>query len=213
MPCVTILRKKDYILATIEYPSQLTNGQSRASILALLQNRLSPERYQHCLRVEQTARELAERFGEDVDRAGLAGLLHDYAKEISKTDYIDVIKRNGFDLDLLHYNRGIWHGIVGTWFIKQEVGVTDHLVIQAIEHHTTGDPNMSTLDQIIFVADFIEPERKLESEVKARAAAKTNMREATLIELENTLSYLISNRQIVYPKTLLTYNAFIQPKE
>lgn len=72
---------------------------------------------------------------------------------------------------------------------------------------------MSTLDQIIFVADFIEPERKLEAEVKARAAAKTNMREATLIELENTLSYLISNRQIVYPKTLLTYNAFIQPKE
>ncbi len=198
---------------TIDYPTTLTSGQSRASILALLQNRLSDARYQHCLRVEATARMLAERFGEDVARAGLAGLLHDYAKEIPISDYVDVIKRNGFDLQLLKYNRGVWHGMVGTWFIRNEVGVTDHQVIQAIERHTTGDPEMTTLDQIIFVADFIEPERKLPAEVAARRAAKTNMREATLIELENTLTYLIQNHKIVYPKTLLTYNAFIQPKE
>ncbi|WP_390407032.1 bis(5'-nucleosyl)-tetraphosphatase (symmetrical) YqeK [Lacticaseibacillus jixiensis] len=198
---------------TIEYPSTLTNGRTRQEILALLHNRLNQERFEHCLRVEETARELAERFGEDVDRAGLAGLLHDYAKQVPIADYIDVIKRNGFDLKLLKYNRGVWHGMVGTWFIKQEVGVTDHLVIQAIERHTTGDPQMTTLDQIIFVADFIEPARDLPIEAKAREAAKTSMREATLIELENTLTYLIGKRQVVYPKTLLTYNAFIQPKE
>lgn len=198
---------------TIEYPSTLTNGRTRQEILDLLHNRLNQERFEHCLRVEETARELAERFGEDVDRAGLAGLLHDYAKQVPIADYIDVIKRNGFDLKLLKYNRGVWHGMVGTWFIKQEVGVTDHLVIQAIERHTTGDPQMTTLDQIIFVADFIEPARDLPIEAKAREAAKTSMREATLIELENTLTYLIGKRQVVYPKTLLTYNAFIQPKE
>jgi predicted HD superfamily hydrolase involved in NAD metabolism len=200
-------------LTQIEYPTALTNGRKRSEILALLQNRLDDARYQHCLRVEQTARELAARFGQDVDRAGLAGLLHDYAKQIPNHTYIDVIKRNGFDLDLLNYNRGVWHGLVGTWFIKQEVGVTDRLVIQAIERHTTGDPNMSTLDQIIFVADFIEPARTLPVEDQARVAAQTNMREATLIELENTLQYLIGQRKVVYPKTLLTYNAFIQIKE
>ncbi|WP_461212925.1 bis(5'-nucleosyl)-tetraphosphatase (symmetrical) YqeK [Lacticaseibacillus sp. GG6-2] len=200
-------------MATIEYPTRLTNGQSRAGIIALLQNRLSEDRFQHCLRVESTARELAQRFSEDVDRAGLAGLLHDYAKEIPVSDYEDVIKRNGFDLQLLRYGRGVWHGMVGTWFIRNEVGVTDHQVITAIERHTTGDPEMTTLDQIVFVADFIEPARKLPAEIAARNAAKSNMRQATLIELENTLTYLISNHKIVYPKTLLTYNAFIQPKE
>ncbi|WP_425483992.1 bis(5'-nucleosyl)-tetraphosphatase (symmetrical) YqeK [Lacticaseibacillus absianus] len=182
---------------------------SRAELLNHLHNRLDDARYAHCLRVEETARQLATRFGADVDRAGLAGLLHDYAKQIPNATYRETIVRNGFDQDLLAYNRGIWHGLVGTWFIQQEVGITDKLVLQAIERHTTGDPDMSVLDQIIFVADFIEPARDLPIEAKARDAAATDLDEATRIELENTLVYLIEKRWVVYPKTLLTYNAFV----
>ncbi|WP_262314831.1 bis(5'-nucleosyl)-tetraphosphatase (symmetrical) YqeK [Lacticaseibacillus parakribbianus] len=196
-------------MTEITYPSTLTHGMSRAEILNHLQNRLDEPRYQHCLRVEQTARELAERFNADVDRAGLAGLLHDYAKQVPVSTYEETIVRNGFDPDLLNYNRGVWHGIVGTWFIETEVGITDKLVLQAISRHTTGDPEMTLLDEIIFVADFIEPARALPIEQKAREAAATDMTEATRIELENTLTYLIANRKVVYPKTLLTYNAFV----
>ncbi len=204
-----ILRKKAYILTDLDYPASLTGGHTRAELLALLHNRLDDARYAHCVRVEQTARELARRFGADEARAGLAGLFHDYAKQVPVETYRTLIQRQGFDRALLNYSRGVWHGLVGTWFIKTEVGITDPAVIQAIERHTTGDPEMTVLDQIIFVADFIEPARDLPVEAKCREAAQTSLTEATRIELENTLTYLIAKRQIVYPKTLLTYNAFL----
>ncbi|KRM72865.1 HD superfamily NAD metabolism hydrolase [Lacticaseibacillus brantae DSM 23927] len=146
----------------------------------------------------------------DIDRAGLAGLLHDYAKQISVKDYQNLIQTQGLDPELLNYGRGIWHGLVGVWFIQRELGVSDPEVLQAIVRHTTGDPAMTALDQIIFVADFIEPARDLPGEIAAREAAEHDLLEATLIELTNTLTYLIDNRKVVYPKTLATYNALIK---
>lgn len=192
-----------------EYPTALTHDRSRAAIVAQMHERLDDVRFAHCVRVEATARVLAERFGEDVDRAGLAGLLHDYGKQIPVADYRAVIEREGFDPVLQEYGRGVWHGLVGVWFIQTELGIDDPVVLQAIEHHTTGAPNMTTLDQIIFVADFIEPKRALPAEVAAREAAETDLAEATRIELGNTLTYLIENRRPVFPLTFATYNAFL----
>ncbi len=80
-----------------QYPASLTHGLSRKEILNRLRNRLDQPRYEHCLRVEATAIELAKRFDQDVDRAGLAGLLHDYGKEISVETYKRVIIEDGFD--------------------------------------------------------------------------------------------------------------------
>ena len=179
-----------------QYPASLTHGLSRKEILNRLRNRLDQPRYEHCLRVEATAIELAKRFDQDVDRAGLAGLLHDYGKEISVETYKRVIIEDGFDPKLLQYGRGVWHGVVGIHFIQTEVGITDKQVLTAIARHTTGDPE-------------IEPPRTLPVESTARKAAEPNSEEASRIELENTLTYLIGARQLVYPKTLLTYNAFL----
>ncbi|OHF13791.1 HD domain-containing protein [Lacticaseibacillus rhamnosus] len=192
-----------------QYPASLTHGLSRKEILNRLRNRLEQPRYEHCLRVEATAIELAKRFDQDVDRAGLAGLLHDYGKEISVETYKRVIIEDGFDPKLLQYGRGVWHGVVGIHFIQTEVGIADKQVLTAIARHTTGDPEMTKLDECVFVGDFIEPQRSLPVEAKARKAAETNLEEASRIELENTLTYLIGARQLVYPKTLLTYNAFL----
>lgn len=197
-------------MTDITYPTELTNGLSRDDIIVRLKERLDDARFEHCLRVEKTSRKLATRFDEDIDRAGLAGLLHDYAKQIPVTEYRQVIQNEGFDQALLAYGRGIWHGMVGVWFIEHEVGITDPLVLQAIERHTTGAPTMTPLDEITFVADFIEPARKLDGEVAARKAAETSLSDATLIELQNTLTYLVSTNKVVYPQTLLTYNALIR---
>ena len=134
-----------------QYPASLTHGLSREEILNRLHNRLDEPRYEHCLRVEATAIELAKRFDQDVDRAGLAGLLHDYGKEIPVETYKRVIIEDGFDPDLLQYGRGVWHGVVGVHFIQTEVGITDKQVLTAIARHTTGDPEMTKLDEIIFV--------------------------------------------------------------
>ena len=192
-----------------EYPLTMTGGHTRQELLALMHKRLDQPRLDHCLRVEETSRKLAKRFGVNVDEAGLAGLLHDYAKQVDPADFEAVIKQQGLDPELLNYNRGIWHGLVGVWFIQKEVGVSDPAVLQAIQRHTTGDPRMTDLDMITFVADFIEPARKLDVQAEARKAAKTSLTAATLIELQSTLSYLIEKKAWVYPLTLASYNALI----
>lgn len=192
-----------------EYPLTMTGGHTRKQLIVLMHKRLDQSRFDHCVRVEETSRKLAKRFGVNVDEAGLAGLLHDYAKQVEPADFKAVIKQQGLDPALLQYNRGIWHGMVGVWFIQKEVGVSDPAVLQAIKRHTTGDPHMTDLDMITFVADFIEPERKLAVQAEARQAAEKSLTAASLVELQSTLTYLVEKKARVYPLTLASYNSLI----
>lgn len=192
-----------------EYPLSMTGGHARAELLDLMHQRLDDNRFDHCVRVEQTSRELAAKYGVDVDQAGLAGLLHDYAKQIAPADFVRVIEEQGLGRDLLQYNRGVWHGMVGVWFLQTETGVSDPAVLQAIRRHTTGDPEMTRLDMITFLADFIEPARELEVEKKARHVAKKSLTKACLVELQSTLGFLVSKGALIHPLTLATYNAFV----
>lgn len=192
-----------------EYPLNMTGGHTRAQLLELMHQRLDDARFNHCLRVEQTSRELAEQYDVDVDQAGLAGLLHDYAKQVDPADFVSVIKQEGLDPQLLDYNRGVWHGMVGVWFIQRELGVSDPAVLQSIRRHTTGDPQMTKLDMVTFLADFIEPARELDVEKKARKVAKTSLVKACLVELQSTLTFLVSKSARIHPLTLATYNALI----
>ncbi len=99
---------------------------------------MDENRFAHCVRVSETARTLAKLNGYDEDKAALAGFVHDYAKQIPVEEYIKVIKEEGFDPDLLNWNRAIWHGIVGSWFIKRDLGITDPEILTAVYRHTTG---------------------------------------------------------------------------
>lgn len=192
-----------------EYPLNMTGGHTRTQLLALMHQRLDDARFDHCVRVEQTSRELAAQYGVDVDQAGLAGLLHDYAKQVAPADFEQVIKAQGLGSELLQYNRGVWHGMVGVWFLQAETGVSDPAVLQAIRRHTTGDPEMTKLDMVVFLADFIEPARELDVEKKARHVAKKSLTAACLVELQSTLSFLVSKGARIHPLTLATYNALV----
>lgn len=177
-------------------------------LVAKVKARLSEKRFLHCLRTSITAKELALRFGADPDRAAVAGLLHDYAKEIPEATYQEVITKQGFDLDLLNYSRAIWHGVVGVYFIKTELGVTDPAILQAIKTHTTGSAAMTTLDKVVFVADYIEPARDFEGANLARTAAQTDLTAAVGIELRETLTSLVARQLKIYPETIAAYNVY-----
>lgn len=167
---------------------------------------MDEKRFKHCIGVSETSRKLAELNNYDPDKAALAGFIHDYAKQVSPARFIEVIKEQHFDPDLLNYNRAIWHGIVGSYFIEKELKITDPEILTAIKRHTTADVEMTTLDKIVFVADFIEPGRDFPGVEEARKVAFANLDDGVGFELAHTLDFLITNIKKIYPKTFAAYN-------
>ncbi|KRL90997.1 HD domain protein [Lactobacillus kalixensis DSM 16043] len=181
---------------------------SSDEIIAKEKANMDDNRFEHCVRVSETARKLAKLNNYDEDKAALAGFVHDYAKQVPVEEYRQVIKDEGFDPDLLNWNRAIWHGIVGTYFIKRDLKITDPEILQAVWRHTTADVEMTTLDKIVFMADYIEPGRSFDGVEEARKITFKNLDEGVGYQLAHTLEFLIENRNKVYPRTLQAYNVW-----
>ncbi|AUI71464.1 bis(5'-nucleosyl)-tetraphosphatase (symmetrical) YqeK [Companilactobacillus alimentarius] len=185
----------------------------RDKIVDQMQHTLSDFRYTHCLRVEKVSRGLAAEYGGDVERAGLAGLLHDYAKERSDEEFISVIKNKHLNPELLKYNNAIWHGVVGAEIVKDELGIYDEDVLNAIRRHTVGSTNMTQVDKCVFVGDFIEPKRDFPGINEARDYAKKSLNSAVAFELKHSLAHLIDKNREIYPETFISYNYWITKGE
>lgn len=185
---------------------------TRATLLEKIKAAMSEKRFNHVLGVEAVALSLAERYGESKEKVSIAALTHDYAKERSDSEFKQVIRDYDYDLDLLNWNNAIWHGLVGAQFVEKELGITDESILQAIRLHTTGASQMSLLDKIIYVADYIEAGRDIPGVEKARAIAKKDLDEAVAYETKHTLAHLIDINAPIYPKTIETYNRWVAKK-
>ena len=181
---------------------------SSNEIIAKEKANMDDKRFQHCVRVSETSRKLAKLNDYNEDKAALAGFVHDFAKQVPVEEYIHVIKTQCFDQDLLNWNRAIWHGIVGTYFIKRDLKITDPEILQAVNRHTTADVEMTTLDKIVFMADFIEPGRDFPGVDKARDITFNNLDNGVAYQLAHTLEFLVKNRNKIYPRTLNAYNVW-----
>lgn len=181
----------------------------RERVVRKVSQAMSAKRFQHSLGVEKATRTLAKLNGADIEQAGLAGLVHDYAKERSDEEFVAMIHEKHLDSDLLNWNNNVWHGVVGRFFVEAELGITDPAILQAIERHTTGDAKMSLLDKLLYVGDYIEENRVFPGVDEARALAQVDLDLAVSFETEQTLCYLISQHKSIYPKTLATYNAYV----
>lgn len=193
---------------TITYHEHLL-PLTRDQLVEKLQKALSTDRFHHVLRVEQTAIQLANQNDVDVEKASIAGLCHDYAKQRPDEDFIQVIKQKQLDPELLNYGNAIWHGLVGAELVKDELGVFDEDILNAIRQHTTGAPYMTKLSQITYMADYIEPGRDFDGVDKARRITRINLAAGVACQTKQTLAYLIANDHPVYPKTIATYNAWV----
>ncbi|MBO0431624.1 bis(5'-nucleosyl)-tetraphosphatase (symmetrical) YqeK [Enterococcus sp. DIV0660C] len=195
----------------MDYSSHYT-ADTRETLMQKVQMRMSERRFQHVLGVEKMAIALAEKYGCSPEKASIAALTHDYAKERPDDEFVLVIKRDGFDPDLLNYGNAIWHGLVGASFVERELGITDPEILNAIRVHTTGAAKMTLLDKIIYVADYIEPGRKFPGVEDAREIALVDLDEAVAFETKHTLAHLIEQEQQIYPKTIETYNHWVAKK-
>ncbi|WP_420825724.1 bis(5'-nucleosyl)-tetraphosphatase (symmetrical) YqeK [Thalassobacillus pellis] len=172
---------------------------------------LKPERYEHTVRVVETAVQLAEQYNADTHKAQVASILHDYAKYRDREEmrrWIESDKR--LPKDLLTYHHELWHGPVGALLAEKELGVRDSDILSAIACHTTGKKHMKRLDKIVFLADYIEPGRKFPGVEEVRETAAQDLDKACMQASRNTIQFLLSKSQTVYPDTFHTYNELIQ---
>ncbi|WP_249871035.1 bis(5'-nucleosyl)-tetraphosphatase (symmetrical) YqeK [Oceanobacillus saliphilus] len=167
---------------------------------------LTEERFQHSIRVAETAVKLAELYRDSTEKAELAAIFHDYAKYRPLDEMKHWIKKSPLPKDLLHYHHELWHGPVGALLIEAEHGIVDKEIQNAIHYHTTGRAHMSKLDKIIFLADYIEPGRKFPGVDDVREMAKKDLTKACWMASRNTINHLVNKGNTIYPDTFYAYN-------
>lgn len=167
---------------------------------------LTEARFQHSVRVAETAVKLAKLYDASEEKAELAAVFHDYAKYRPLAELEHWIRKSALPKDLLHFHHELWHGPVGSLLIEAEHGIKDKEIQDAISCHTTGRANMSLMDKIIFVADYIEPGRSFPGVEAVREKAWSNLTEACWMASRNTINHLMSKKATVYPDSFYAYN-------
>lgn len=120
-----------------------------------------------------------------------------------------IIQKEQMDPLLLEYSPELWHAPVGAYLVKKEAAIHDQDILTAIEFHTSGRPNMTLLEKVIYVADYIEPGRHFPGVEEVRELAEKDLDSALIQSLKNTISFLLKKNQPVYPDTLATYNSLV----
>ena len=162
---------------------------------------LKPSRYTHSLGVEKMARELAEIYGENAEKAAFAGRYHDLAKNFD-TDTMDrYIRQYGLPGNLIG-NNALAHSKVGAAILEHEFGVTDEDILNAVRYHTTARRDMSLLEELIFVADVVEDNRTYSDLDYYQDLAYRDLDRACLEILEYTIGDLTSNGRDIDRDTL-----------
>lgn len=182
----------------------------RQQIIQSVSVQMPERRWIHTQGVMSSAIELAERYGESPERAELAAIIHDVAKYWPVADQATYIKQYSLDERVLHYNKELWHAEVGASVAKEQYGVHDIEICDAIRYHTSGRANMTLLEKIVWLADYIEPNRDFPGVNEARELAKVSLERAILFGLDQTIIFLIEKGKVVYPVTLEARNSIVQ---
>lgn len=185
----------------------------REKALSIVKKQLTEHRYQHTVGVMETAIALAKQYGADVKKAELSAIFHDYAKFRPKEEMKEIIIREKMESNLLEFNTELWHAPVGAYLVKTEVGVSNPEILDAIRYHTSGRPQMSLLEKVIYLADYIEPGRHFPGVDEVRELAKKDLDQALIKSIQNTMIFLMKKNQPIYPDTFLTYNDLIMRKD
>lgn len=175
---------------------------------------LDRERYQHTLGVAYTASSLAMRYGLDPERLFQAGLLHDCAKNIPNPEKYTLCRKYGIELNNTEKKAPyLLHSKLGAYLAEHTYGIRDAEILNAIRYHTTGRPGMSLPEEIIFTADYIEPNRDRAPNLREiRQRAFVDLESAIVEILEDTLYYLEKGDRPIDPMTRQTYEYYIGEK-
>ncbi len=180
---------------------QMDYTGNRDAIVKKVAGNLKGEKFEHALGVEKTAVSLAHRYGADVDKAGLAGLLHDYTKQ---KDNIALAER----YHIPYITEKTLHGHTAAAVLKEKGYVTDEEVLSAIRWHTTGREGMTMLEKVVYLADYIEPNRDFDGVEKLRDLAYQNIDKAVLYALQMSIEHIIENKSLIDTDSVGAYNYY-----
>ena len=173
----------------------------------LVRGRLSDKRYEHTINVKKMAVKLAKRYGADEEKAALAAILHDSAKEISKDEMREIMRQYP------QYAEGgesrpapVWHGICAAILARTQWGVEDEAILSAIACHTAGKPGMSKLDKIVYLADMTSAERDWPGVNKLRKLELKDLDAAMLAALKQTNDFVLSQGKPLDPVSKAAYD-------
>ena len=180
----------------------------------LVKGRLSEKRYQHTLNVKKMAVKLARRYGVQEEKAALAALLHDEAKEIPKEEMKALMAQYP------QYAEGgesrpvpVWHGVCAAILARTEWGVTDEAVLSAIACHTAGKPGMTKLDKVVYLADMTSKERDWPGVNKLRKLEMEDLDAAMLAALKQTNDFVLSQGKPLDPMSKAAYDDILAQVE
>jgi predicted HD superfamily hydrolase involved in NAD metabolism len=179
-------------------------------ILSELKKRLSPGRFRHTLAVAGLAERLAGRHGEDPARARIAGLLHDWAKEMTGPQLVGYARRHGLRIPgfSLVEKRAphLMHAYVSADAVSRRFRIKDRELLSAIAHHTLGAPKMGTLEKIIYVADMASPDRGFPEARAVRALALRALEPAFREALKVKIRHILTGNKILHPMAVTVWN-------
>ena len=177
-----------------------------------LKPRITEKSFIHSIGVEYTAASMAFVYGASVEKARIAGILHDNAKCIPTDEKLRKAEKFGLPISKSERkNPDLLHGKLGAYYARTKFDVTDEEILSAITWHTTGHPCMTLLDKIIFVADYIEPNRKMIKELpEIRHEAMTDIDKAVMHILKNTLGYLETKNDSIDEMSRETYEYYLE---
>ncbi len=180
-------------------------------ILKWLKDNLNEERYIHTLGTAECARELAEKYRLDSEKAYLAGLLHDCAKCFSNDKLLDIIHKHlqVEECEMLNYKT--LHAPVSAYIAEKEFNITDREILSAIRWHTLGKLEMSEFEKIVFLADKIEPntrDKEYSSEIRKLLDEEKGLDKALLQCYKETIKSLVKRDLKICILTIEIYNKF-----
>ena len=178
---------------------------NESKVKEMVQQALSPRRFQHVCGVVETADALARRFGVDPEKARLAAWAHDYAREWEVDRWYEAAREKGVD-PMYFEVAELLHGHIVAAMLPELFGIDDEEIANAVRFHPSGRVGMSPLEKVVCLADYIEPGRDFPAVAELRRLAEQDLDLALASSFDNTISFLIERHKPIFPLTVLARN-------
>lgn len=179
--------------------------------VAAVEARLGHKAAKHCKRVAATAAALALLYGVDADDARLAGLLHDWDRDVARGELLGRAQARGLPVtDADEANPYLLHARTGALAVREAFPALSDEIVQAISRHTIGAPDMAPLDMVVYLADMIEPHRDYPGVEELRdAVGVVSLGDLFALGYQQSMRHLIDGRRRIHPASVAVWNALV----